>query len=196
MFIVENIIGSLFFGTLAALVLTGVIFAACMLTCKRSVQSTEALLIFGGLFIINTAICSMIVGAFYVKGYVEEVGDFVSTLTDTTTDMTLSVADFNELKDQVADEYTSIKPVLDVIDADQLVRHIKVGEPIGNYFVDEINDTIDEYINNCLLWMLGISVIAVAAITVITKNYAPSSRTRSARSPIVQKRMRVNTRRR
>lgn len=198
MFIVEDIIGSIFWGMLMAALITGIVFLLCMLASRKSIQSTESLLVVGGLFLFNTIACSFIVGAIYAKGYAEDVCDFIGDMADVSTNIALSTADFNELKNQITEEYKSAKPLLDLVDANEAVRRIKAGSSIADYISDEINDTIDEHIKNCLLWMLGGIVTAITSIMLISRNQ-PDSRRRMNRKPramVVQRRPRVTTRRR
>lgn len=198
MFIVEDIIGSIFWGTLIAALITGIIFLLCMLASRKSIQSTESLLVLGGLFLFNAIACSFLVGAIYAKEYAEDICNFIGDMTDIGKDTVLSTADFNELKNQITEEYKSAKPLLDLVDANEAVRHMKVGNSIADYISDEINDTIDEHIKNCLLWMLGGIVTAITSIMLISRNQ-PDSRRRMNRKPramVVQRHPRVTTRRR
>ncbi len=198
MFIVEDIIGSIFWGTLMAALITGIVFLLCMLASRKSIQSTESLLVLGGLFLFNTIACSFLVGAFYAKEYAGDICNFIGDMTDIGKDTALSTADFNELKNQITEEYKSAKPLLDLVDANEVLKHIKVGNSIADYLSDEINDAIDEHIKNCLLWMLGGIVTAITSIMLISRNQ-PDSRRRTNRKPramVIQRRPRVTTRRR
>jgi len=198
MYIVENVFGSIFWGVVLAIVVTGIVCLMCMLTSRRSVQSTESLLVMAGLLVFNMICCTLVVGGLYARMMVDDISDYAADMVDKATDIALTPADFNELRDQISDEYTNAKPILDLIDANDLVSKVKAGHSIADYISDEVNETIDEYIKNCLLWMLGGIVTAVGAITLIAHNGAAGGWgvNRPRRSAVVQRRTRVSSRRR
>ncbi len=197
MYIIENVIGSIFWGVVLAIVVTGIVCLLCLLASRQSLQSTESLLVMAGLLAFNMICCTLVVGGLYAKMMVDDISDYAADMVDMATDIALTPADFNELRDQISDEYTNAKPILDLIDANELVRNVKAGHSIADYISNEVNETIDEYIKNCLLWMLGGIVTAIGAITLISRNVAGSDgKSRSRRQMVMQRRPRVSTKRR
>lgn len=170
MFIVENIVGSIFWGLLVALVMSVLVFLVCMLFSRKNVQSPISILVIAVYFLFATAAGALIAGGYYVKGYVEDMGDYVASITDKTTDMAFSDTDFNNLKDMITDEYPGTKPILEHIDTDELISKSSVGRSVSDFLVDEVNNTIDEYIERCLKWLLFGTLIAIILATVAARH--------------------------
>lgn len=170
MFIVEDIIGSIFGGVLIAIVITLVVFMICLLINNKTLQSPIALLVIGGLFIYNAVIGTMIASAYYSQEYADQVCEYIDELTETGKNIAITPADFNVLKDEIVEEYKGAKPLLDLIDANDLIRNIKIGKTIAAYISDKINETIGDYVHNCLMWMfVGTLLGAILAFAVVRK---------------------------
>lgn len=170
MFIVEDIIGSIFGGVLIAIVITLVVFMICLLINNKTLQSPIALLVIGGLFIYNAVIGTMIASAYYAQEYADQVCEYIDELTETGKNIAITPADFNVLKDEIAEEYKGAKPLLDLIDANDLIRNIKIGKTIAAYISDKINETIGDYVHNCFMWMfVGTLLGAILAFAVVRK---------------------------
>ena len=170
MFIVENIVGSIFWGLLVALVMSVLVFFVCTLFSRKNVQSPISILVIAVYFLFATATGALIAGGYYTKGYVEDMGDYIASITDKTTDIAFSDADFNDLKDMITDEYPGTKPILEHFDANEFTRKSSVGRSVSDFLVDEVNDTIDEYIERCLKWLLFGTLIAVLLATVAARH--------------------------
>lgn len=170
MFIVEDIIGSIFGGVLIAIVITLIVFLICLLINNKALRSPITLLVIGGLFIYNAVIGTMIASGYYAQEYANQVCDYIAELTETGKNIALTPADFNVLKDEIAEEYAGAKPLLDLIDANDLIRNVRIGKTIAAYISDKINETIDDYVNNCFKWMfVGTLLGAILAFAVVRK---------------------------
>jgi hypothetical protein len=170
MFLISNILGSLFWGVIVALFITILVFIICLLINNQTLRSPIALIVLGGIFVYNAAFATLIAGTFYARDYVESLCVFMENLTNTGKTMIGTVADFNELKDQIAEEYTSAKPILDLIDANEAVNQFKAGKLVAEYISEKINNIIDDYVHKCLLWMgVGSLIGAIMAAAVVKK---------------------------
>ncbi len=197
MFIIGDFISSLFWGIVMSMIITSVVFLICILASRRSFYSVEVLMVIGGLFLFNSIICTLIAGALQAKSYTDAVCSFVGDITDASKDVALSEVDFNELKYEISKEYRNAQPILDMIDANGVVKHIKPGSSLASYISDQVNDKIYNHIINCLLWMLGGIITATTAVTLIIQNNPNAKgRNKYSRSMVVQRRPRVNTRKR
>ena len=137
MFIVEDIIGSIFVGILIAIVITLVVFMICLLINNKTLQSPITLLVIGGLFIYNTVIGTMIASGYYAQEYANQVCEYIEELTETGKKVAITPTDFNVLKDEISEEYAGAKPLLDLIDANDLISNIKVGKTVAAYISDK-----------------------------------------------------------
>lgn len=170
MFIVEDIIGSIFWGVLIAIVITLVVFIICLLINNKALQSPIALLVIGGLFIYNAVIGTMIASAYYAQEYADWICEYIDELTGTGKNIAITSADFNVLKEEIAEEYKGAKPLLDLIDANDLIRNMKIGKTIAAYISDKINETIGDYVHSCFMWMfVGTLLGAILAFAVVRK---------------------------
>ena len=170
MFIVEDIIGSIFVGILIAIVITLVVFMICLLINNKTLQSPIALLVIGGLFIYNAVIGTMIASAYYAQEYANQVCEYIEELTEIGEKVAITPTDFNVLKDEISEEYAGAKPLLDLIDANDLISNIKVGKTVAAYISDKINETIGDYVHNCFMWMfVGTLLGAILAFAVVRK---------------------------
>lgn len=178
MFLISNIFGSLFWGVIVSLVITIVVFIICLLINNKTLQSPITLIVLAGIFVYNTAFATLVAGAYYARGYVENVCGFLEDITNTGKVMITSTANFNEVKNQVSDEYPAARPLLDLVDANEIVEQFQAGKMVADYISDKINDVIDDYVQKCLMWMGGGTLIgAILAAAVVRKgkrnnNYA------------------------
>lgn len=171
MFIVENIIGSLFGGIFIAIVITVVVFLICLLINNRTLQSPVTLLVIAALFVYNAVIGTMVVSGYYAQDYANLVCEYIEELTESSKNIALTPTDFNVLKDEIAEEYTGVKPILDLIDANEVVANVKVGKTVAAYVSDKINEAIDDYVTNCYRWMfVGTLLGSIFAFAVVRKN--------------------------
>jgi len=170
MFLISNILGSLFWGMIVALIITIIVFIICLLINNNTLRSPIALIVLGGIFVYNTAFATLAAGAFYARDYVKNLCDFMEDLTDTGKAMIGTVEDFNELKNQIAEEYAAAKPLLDLIDANEAVNQFKAGKLVAKYISEKINNKIDDYVHKCLLWMgFGTLIGTILAAAVVRK---------------------------
>ena len=170
MFLISNIVGSLFWGSIVALIITVVVFIICLLINNKTLQSPITLLVLGGIFVYNAFFATLIAGAYYARDYVDNVCQFMEELTDTGKSMVTTAADFNELRDQIAEEYPAAKPLLMLIDANEVVAQFKAGKLVAEFISEKINDTIDNYVHDCLMWMgVGTLIGAIMAAAVVRK---------------------------
>ena len=170
MFLISNIVCSLFWGSIVALIITVVVFIICLLINNKTLQSPITLLVLGGIFVYNAFFATLIAGAYYARDYVDNVCQFMEELTDTGKSMVTTAADFNELRDQIAEEYPAAKPLLMLIDANEVVAQFKAGKLVAEFISEKINDTIDNYVHDCLMWMgVGTLIGAIMAAAVVRK---------------------------
>ena len=117
MFIIGNIIGSIFWGGLIALLLTAAVWLLCqVLDRARSVWTYAVLLVF---FLLAGAQCTMMVGTMYAKGYLTDIGEYANMLVSTGEDMAGSVSgnidDISNILDQISEEYPIVTPIINKI---------------------------------------------------------------------------------
>ncbi|MDE6003065.1 MAG: hypothetical protein K2G76_06180, partial [Prevotella sp.] len=90
--------------------------------CKRLNRADSILtwVILAVLLLFAVAQCSMMVGAIYAKGYVDDIGSFANTLMPKEAHATLSTAAFERLRYQIEEAYPLSKTVFERIDADDI----------------------------------------------------------------------------
>ncbi len=170
MFLISNIVGSIFWGIIVSLIITIVVFIICLLINNKTLQSPITLLVLGGIFVYNAFFATLIAGAYYARNYVDNVCAFMEELTETGKSMIATTADFNELRDQIADEFPAARPLLKMIDANEVVAQFKAGKLVAEYISEKINDKIDDYVHDCLMWMgFGTLIGTILAAAVVRK---------------------------
>ena len=169
MYILENIIGSVFFGGVIALILTALVFLACMMISRKTLQNTIAILVIGGYFIYATVISSFVVGGFYAKSRVGEVGEYVETLVEDNIENPSS-EDIEEIKNDIVETYQSYGSFLNTIDFKDVIKSVRLGATASSYFVNLANDKIDDYIERWIMWLLFGTLMATILSAAVAKN--------------------------
>jgi predicted PurR-regulated permease PerM len=171
MFIIGNIIGSIFWGGLIALLLTAAVWLLCqVLDRARSVWTYAVLLVF---FLLAGAQCTMMVGTMYAKGYLTDIGEYANMLVSTGEDMAGSVSgnidDISNILDQISEEYPIVTPIINKIDISDAQEYMAKGHTLVDFITDDIHDAMNYYILRRVLWTLGFMIVAAIAIIWLNK---------------------------
>lgn len=108
------------------------------------------------LFIQST----MMVGALYAKGYVDDikavVATFVAETVDASNSLTQSQQQVSQLKLYLTEQYPMLEPYLNRLDVQELMDE---NMPMENALTEGINKTINFYILKRVLWMVAFWII-------------------------------------
>lgn len=168
MYILENIIGSVFWGGVIALVMTTFVFLVCMMVSKKTLQNTIAILVIGVYFIYATVISSLIVGGLYAKNKVDEVGEYVEMLVEDNIENPSS-ENIEEIKNDIVETYQSYGSFLNTVDVKDIIKNVKIGATASSYFVNMANEKIDDYIERCVMWLLFGTLMATILSAAVAK---------------------------
>lgn len=164
--ILTNSIGSLFWGALIAIAVTGLVWLVFQLLNRGRLPL--AYIVLAILFILTWAQATMMVGAMKAKGYVDDIGDYATTIADNLTESaSLSAESIENLIQSIEDEYPIAKIITDRIDTSQLKEHIEKGNSVGGYFTEGLLSTLNTYIWHRVWWMTGFVTVAAVAITLL-----------------------------
>ena len=167
MFIVGNMIASLFWGALMAVVLTAAVWLLCRVLDRASSLATYiVLLVF---LLLVGAQCSMVVGAMYAKGYVTDIENYANTLLSNGDDFAGQAADVKSVLSQITDKFPMAAPIIDSIDIDDAQEYMAKGHSLVSYIAADWNSTLNYYILRRVLWIAGFILVAVIAIVCLNK---------------------------
>lgn len=169
MFILENLIGSLFFGTVIGLVLTALVFLACMMINRKTIQTPVSMIVIGAYFIFAAIMGSLIVGCMYAKNHVDSMGKYITVVVDEEFG-TVSQQNIAELRSKVMETYQSHGNAFEGINVKDIVNNIRIGATASDYIVSEVNGKIDDYTEKWVIWLLfGTLLSAILASAVSRK---------------------------
>ena len=159
--ILTNSIGSLFWGALIAIVVTGVVWFVCQLLNRG--RPPLAYIVLAVLFILTWTQATMMVGAMKAKGYVEDIGDYANSLVSTGSEVVESATNFEELRQQLSDQFRIFLRIEQghVSDAAQ---YVSKGHTLVDFVADNLNDTLNYYILRRVLWLIGFVVVAMVVV--------------------------------
>lgn len=166
MLIVGNIIGSIFWGAIIAIAVTLAVFALCKQLNRADSILTWAIL--AVLFLFAGAQSTMMVGAFYAKGYVDNVCCFANSLMPEEVNAPLDAADFAQIRRQIEESPLS-KTILNRIDTDAIQQYANSGQTIVELIADEMTSTINYYILRRVAWLSGGVLLALIGILLLNK---------------------------
>lgn len=166
MFVIGNVIGSIFWGAVLAVLVVLLTYIVCRAIRNQSVQGLPAIIVLGALLLLTGAQTTMIVGALYGKGYVDDISSFANSIVSTGSE----AVDFEELRHNLSDEYPIAKPILDKIDGSGAANYVRKGHTMVDFVADNLNDTLNYYILRRILWLIGFVVVAVVAILLLAGN--------------------------
>jgi len=166
MFVIGNIIGSIFWGAVLAVLVVLLTYVVCRAIRVQSVQGLSAIIIFIILFLLAGAQTTMIAGALYGKGYVDDISNFANSIVSSSSD----AVDFEELRHNLSDEYPIAKPILDKIDGSGAANYVSKGHTVVDFVTDNLNDTLNYYILRRILWLIGFVVVAISGILLLADN--------------------------
>lgn len=164
MFIIGNIIGSIVWGAVLAIVIVVLTYIACRAVRSQSVQSVTAIAILGVLLLFAGAQTTMIAGALYGKGYVNDISGYANSLVSTGSEAVESYTSFEELRQKLSDKFPMAKPILDKIDGSGAAQYVSKGHTVVDFVTDNLHDTLNYYILRRVLWLIGFVVVAMASI--------------------------------
>ena len=167
MFVVGNIIGSLFWGSLIAIVVTVAVWLLCQAVDRAASPVTYIIMVI--LLILTGAQATMMVGAMYAKGYITDINDYANSLMSTSESITAYNSNFDELRHQIEEEFPIAKLLFDKIDTDGLQAYLNKSQSITDYLTDNLNSTLNWYIIRRILWMMAFVVVAIVAIMFLNR---------------------------
>jgi predicted PurR-regulated permease PerM len=169
MFIIGNILGSVFWGAVIAIVITALVFLVCQVLDRS--RSPLTYIVLAVLLLLAGFQSTMMVGAMYAKGYINDIGDYATMLIDSGEDMAGEIADFNALRSQLEKEFPLASKLLDDIDTSELQAYVDKGNNMANFITDHVRSEVNYYILRRVLWMTGFIVIAFAAILFFNRRH-------------------------
>ena len=176
MFLIGNIIGSVFWGLIITIVVVGGVFLLCKALVSYRASSLLSLGILLVLFVLAGAQSTMMVGAMYAKGYVDDISTYANSLVtagadavQSGTDAVPSVSDFNRIRQQIEDQFPMAKPVLDRIDVGDLDQYVASGHSVVDFIANELKSTLNYYILRRVLWLMGFVLVALVGILLLNR---------------------------
>lgn len=169
MFIIGNIIGSIFWGAVLSVLVVLLAYFVCRAIRTQSVQSVAAIVVLGVLLLFAGAQTTMIAGALYGKGYVNDISGYANSLVSAGSETVENVTDFEELRRQLSDQFPMAKPILDKIDGSGAAQYVSKGHTVVDFVADNLHDTLNYYILRRILWLIGFVVVAMTTILLIGK---------------------------
>ena len=169
MFIIGNLIGCLLWGTLIALLVVGGIFFLLRLLVPNSLNSVFSWGVLAILFVHTTAQSSLMVGAMYAKGYVNDVSGYANNLLPEKSTAQDAVSDFQRIRQQIEEQFPLSKSVFKRINTDDIQEYTASGHSVVEFIADEMKSTINYYILRRVVWLLGAVLIALVGILVLNK---------------------------
>ena len=165
MFLIENILGCIFWGLLAGVTITIGTYLLCRMLDLRPQESVVGLGVLAVLLIFCTAQSGMLTGALYAKGYISDIGQAAAALTSSEiTPHTVSAEQVAQLCDEIADEYPAAKPLLSFLDFNDLKEHLHEGHGIVDAMTQSLVSELNAYILRRVLWMVGLVVVTFFVI--------------------------------
>ncbi len=165
--------GSILWGAAFTIIITIVIFLVCRSINTNIWKSTGSTLVLALLFFLLGAQGTMMVGAAYLKGYVDDVkSTFDTFLPEQNAEMTTAIPmdEIQQIRRQIADNYPILTPYLDKIDPQQASSLIEnKGTSFSDSLADSLKDTLDDYILRRVFWMVGMIVCALILIFLLRK---------------------------
>lgn len=176
MFLISNILGSLFWGFIITLVVVGCVYLLCKALISYRASSLLSLGILLVLFILAGAQSTMMVGAMYAKGYVNDISTYANSLVTVGADAVQSgthpassASDFNRIRQQIEEQFPMAKPVLDHIDISDLDQYVASGHSVVDFIADELKSTFNYYILRRVLWLMGFVLVSLVAILLLNR---------------------------
>ena len=167
MWILGNVRGSIFWGAVIAIVVTFAIYAlAKQLDRSDSVLTwciLAVLLLFAGVQ------SSMMTGALYAKGYVDDVSTYAANLLPEKNNTQNAVSDFQRIRQQIEEEFPLSKSIFEHFDADDIQQYTDSGHTVVEFIADEMKSTINYYILRRVAWLLGAILLALVGILMLNK---------------------------
>jgi len=174
MFLIENILGCIFWGLLAGVTITIGTYLLCRMLDLRPQESVVGLGVLAVLLIFCTAQSGMLTGALYAKGYISDIGQAAAALTSSEITPhtvsaeqvapTASAEQIAQLCDEIADEYPAAKPLLSFLDFNDLKEHLHEGHGIVDAMTQSLVSELNAYILRRVLWMVGLVVVTFFVI--------------------------------
>ena len=166
MFLIENILGCIFWGLLAGVTITIGMYMLCRVLDLRPQESVVGLAVLAVLLIFCTAQSGMLTGAFYAKGYISDIGQAAAALTNSenTSHTQVSAEQVAQLCDEIADKHPVAKPLLSFLDFNELKEHLHEGHGIVEAMTQSLVSELNAYILRRVLWMVGLVVVAFFVI--------------------------------
>lgn len=167
MLIVGNVIGSIFWGAVLAVVVTLAIFVLC-----RQLNRADSILtwvILAVLLLFAGAQSTMMVGAVYAKGYVDDISSFANSFMPKETNATPNIADFERIRYQIEEAYPLSRTMFEHIDTEDIQSYINSGHTITEFITDQMKSTINYYILRRAAWLLGGVLLALVGILLFNK---------------------------
>lgn len=167
MIILSNILGCLFWGVVVAIAATGLVYYICN-QFGHNIKNLGVIAILTLLFIFSGAQGCMLSGALYLKDYVGIVHDMVEQMIPAEEVRNATNA-AEELYSSITDEYPIITPFVSKIDLTALQNYVDEGGEVADYVATEINNILNSYVLRRVLWLVGLMIVATAAIIMFVK---------------------------
>lgn len=176
MFVLFNIFSCVVFGLLLALVLSGglVLLMIKLFAPVRIKPISWILLLSMTILVCYQSV--LLVGGFYAKGYVNDIGNGISTFIDasriTIGEVNSSLQSNKQVLENLAEEYPMLQTYILDVDVDEYVNS---GLSVPSIIVEELNAMVNFYILRRVLWMLAFLLIGTFVIANCRTPYRSSN---------------------
>ena len=162
MFIVSNLFGSIFWGTIISFALTTFIWFAIQRVSSRNLSSPLGYALYFILSIFLAFQSTLTIGAFHAKGYINDL--FIHSFRGMTSDIS-QIADFEELRAKMEIDYPFTKSLLKCINPTSLPEYTEDAETLAAGIAEQCHSILNSYIQRRVLWMIG-GIFAIIIISI------------------------------
>ena len=183
MFILENIFGCVFWGTILAIIIVTVVYLLYRQLAPSGRKSIMTHLLLFVLFLFVGAQTTMTVGALYAKGYISDISNSVNSIIGNTADQVNPTVDYVESTIyELKSQYPFAAPLLNKVDIGKATRYVEGGgHSVVDFIASNLHETVNYYILRRVLWMIGFVLIAMIGMLLLSnKRRQPASMSQSS----------------
>lgn len=197
MFIFGNIIACIFWGLLIAVALTAGIYVLCSILRPDSSSNPISWCVHAVLLILLWVQSALLVGGFKAKSYVNDLcvsaNELIQPGKDSAQEIMDAIEDFDVVRDQLADEYPVLSPLLNSLETSAVTAYMEQGHSLADYLGVSTRSWLNSYLWRRVWWALGFIVVAVV---ILIKGNNSAQRKSGYRTMNKERRSYIKTRRR
>lgn len=166
---IGNLIGSIFWGVLISAIVVVALWGMFRKLHIDVLQNPLSLIVLVVLFFLLGAQSSLLVGAYRLRGYTDEIVGCASGIVNTGESSLQEIEDINSIRERVIDEYPVAKPFLEKLDVQTAMDYVENGRGLASYVGDAINGMLGRYMLRRWLWMVGYVLLAVTTVLMVNR---------------------------